>query len=281
MAAAIRAIVLAVTAAHFAAAAVAGDKPGRIVSMNLCADQLVILLADRDRIASVSYLAARPEASSMADAAADIPLNYGTVEEVLPLEPDLVFAGAFTTRPTVFLLRKLGRPVVELPAASSLAGVRANIRMIAEAVGEARRGEDLVAGLDADLAAVETPAETRPSAMTYSGGGFTSGGETLPNAVIEAAGFRNLARVMGLTGSGQLPLEALLIARPDLLIIGRRRVGQALANETFRHPALARAFGRVATVRMPDRLWICETPHVADTVRRLATARLPGGKGDD
>ncbi len=42
------------------ASAQAVEKPRRIVSLNLCTDQLVVLLADREAIASVTFLAADP-----------------------------------------------------------------------------------------------------------------------------------------------------------------------------------------------------------------------------
>ena len=249
-------------------------KPERIVSMNLCTDQLLMLLADRDRIASVSYLAMDPASSAMADQAAGLTVNHGLSEEILPMAPDLVLAGTFTTRPTVFLLRRLGYPVVELPVASSLDDVRSNIRTIAKAIGEPARGEALVADFDRKLPLLpEVRAGPRPSAALYWANGYTSGRDTLANAVVEAAGFRTLGRDLGLTGTAQLPLETLLVADTDILIMGRRRDAPALANESFRHPALKRAFAQRPTVTVPDYLWICGTPFIADAIAKLSAVR--------
>ena len=80
----------------------------RVVSTNLCTDQLLLLIAKRSRIASVSYLARDPLFSHLANRARDIPINHGLAEEILPLEPDLVLVGSHTIRPTTVLLRKLG-----------------------------------------------------------------------------------------------------------------------------------------------------------------------------
>ena len=250
-------------------------KPERIVSMNLCTDQLVMMLADRERIASVSYLAANPTSSALAVEADGITLNHGLAEEILPMEPDLVLAGTFTTRPTVFLLRKFGYPIVELPAASSLDDIRSNIRAVAEAIGEPARGEAMIADFDRTLQ--ESPsAESAlpPLAVLYWTNGFTSGENTLANAAVEAAGFRTLGRAMGLNGTAQLPLETLLKADPDVLIIGRKRDDPALANEVFRHPALDRAFAGRPMISVPDHLWICGTPFVAEAVARLSALRV-------
>ena len=66
--------------------AIAETRPQRIVSMNLCTDQLLMMLADREQIISLSYAAADPNQSLVADKVGDIPLNYGHAEEVVPLK---------------------------------------------------------------------------------------------------------------------------------------------------------------------------------------------------
>ena len=253
-------------------------RPERIVSLNLCSDQLLLLLADRSRIGSITHLASDPKASALADGAAGVRVNHGLAEEILPLNPDLVLAGTFTTRPTVFLLRALGYPVVELPVAASLDDVRANIRTVALAIGEAERGEALIDAFDRKLPGPPPEAtEDKPLAALYWANGFTSGRGTLANAAVEAAGFRTLGRELGLTGTSQLPLETLLASDPDVLVLGRRRDEPALANEIFRHPALERAFAERPRVSIPDHLWICGTPFVAEAVARLSALRESAG----
>ncbi len=48
------------------AATPAAAQPQRIASMNLCTDQMVLLLADKSRIVSVSFLGADPAESPLA-----------------------------------------------------------------------------------------------------------------------------------------------------------------------------------------------------------------------
>ncbi len=271
--AAIRLIaLLALFLPPFLPSAAAADRPQRVVSMNLCTDQLVMLLADRARIASVSYLAADPRSSVLAARTAGLHLNHGLAEEILPLGPDLVVAGAVTTRPTVFLLRKLGYPVIDVPVANGLDDIRANIRRVAAALGEPARGARLIADFDRRLGPPAPPAGRRPLAALYWANGWTSGRGTLASAIVTASGFRNLADGLGIAGTGQLPLETLLAAAPEVLITGRVRDGPARANEVFRHPALRRAFAGKPVVRVPDRFWICGTPFVAEAIARLSEA---------
>ncbi len=85
-----------------AAPAVADEaKPARIVSINMCTDELLLRLADRDRIASVTRLSQDRRNANMADAAAMYPANHGLAEEVISYHPALVLAGVYTSRTTV------------------------------------------------------------------------------------------------------------------------------------------------------------------------------------
>lgn len=254
-------------------------KPVRIVSMNLCTDQLLMLLVARKHIAAVSYLAIDPHSSAMAEQAVGLTINYGQAEEILSLAPDLILAGTFTTRPTVFLLQKLGYPVVELPVANNLPAIRNNIRIVAKAVGEIKRGETLIIRFDRQLTAltqslmIDQPT-VKPLAVLYWANSYTSGIGTLANAVLEVSGLTNFAVQLEIHGTRQLSLEGLLMAQPDVLIAGRIRENEpALANEIFRHPALRQAFAHKPLVRIADYLWVCGTPFIIEAITQLVEVR--------
>ena len=69
-------------------------QPRRVVSINLCTDQLAMMMAGPGQLVSVSHLAGDPTYSTMPEAAAAYPANRGLAEEVYLLKPDLVLAGA-------------------------------------------------------------------------------------------------------------------------------------------------------------------------------------------
>ena len=269
---------IAMAGAMAIAAAPAAAKPARIVSINVCTDQLVLMVAERARIASLSYLASDPRASAMSREAAGLPVNHGLAEQIIPLAPDIVFASAFTTRATNALLRRLGHRVVEVAVATDLAGIATNLRTVADAIGEGERGRVLAAAFTARIAAVGSRHSARPPlAALYWANGYTSGNGTLANAVVEAAGFRTLGRALGVAGTAVVPLESLLAARPDVLIVGGARRGAALAGQVLLHPALVRAFAGLKRFSLPDNLWLCGTPHVAAAIERLARLRAALG----
>src|SRR6056297_3507789 len=99
---------LAVAGSVAVTAAQADPAPRRVVSINLCTDQLAMMLAAPGQLISVSDLAADPHRSAMAEAARAYPVNHGRAEEVYLLDPDLVLTGAYNARATVEMLRGVG-----------------------------------------------------------------------------------------------------------------------------------------------------------------------------
>lgn len=267
------AALLASVAVAMAIASTAAAKPQRIVSLNLCADQLVLQLAEPANIASVTHHAADPELSYMAAAAAGIVANRGRAEEVVALDADLVFTVAPTAQPTVFMLRRLGIEVVELPLAESIEGVRDLVRQVAARLGEEARGEATIAEMDARFAALAAAPGPRPRLAVLQARGHTAGPGTLIDEVVRMAGFENIASELGIAGSGYLGLEALVLARPDAVVISGYRSDQAsLAVQLFDHPAL-RSGKDITVVAMPVALWLCATPAIAAAAERLVRAR--------
>jgi iron complex transport system substrate-binding protein len=254
------------------ATALAGAAPGRVVSINLCTDQLAMMLAAPGQLVSVSDLAADPHSSAMADAARSYPINHGRAEEVYLLDPDLVLAGAYTDSNTIGMLRRLGVQVVQIDVARSLDETRARIRDVAAALGREAAGARLVAEFDARLAALRADGP-RHSAALYHANGYSLGGGTLSDDILRAAGFDNVARELGLRGGGTLPLERLVMATPDLLIRGTPLPGASRSEAVMTHPALRRLTSGTAAMRITSPDWLCGTPHVLGAVARLARAR--------
>jgi len=263
--------VLAAVDAH----AQGATKPTRIVSLDLCTDQILIELVDRARIAAVTHLAADPSVSAIPEQAKGIPFTRGAAADVLRHDPDLVLAGPFGVSATVDLLRRLERNVVVVPQAPDLAGVRASVRLVASAVGETEKGAALVDAFDRRLAAIApaTPGGA-PGAIIYQVGGTVSGTGSLAAAVLVAAGFRNMATEYRLARNGQVSLEALVAMPPDLLVLSSAADEYRTAiADNLRHPALLALRRSHASIELPWQLWLCGTPHVADAVARLAEAR--------
>lgn len=249
------------------------DGPQRVLSMNLCTDQLAMLLAGPGQLISVSHLAGDPLSSAMADRAADYPVNHGLAEEIYLLRPDLVLAGAYTGAGTVAMLRRLGMPVQVFQADNDLDDLRANILRMGDVLGRPAQAAKAVAQFDADLAALQTTGENpRPRAVTYAANGYSSGAGTLSGAIIAAAGFDNIGQELGLGMGGNVPLEVLMLTDPDLVVTGHPYAGASRAEEVLDHPGLRAILSRSPRV-VSDGDWVCGTPHVLRAIAELAAAR--------
>ena len=256
------------------AALSAAGIPKRIVSLNLCTDELVLRLADRANIASITWLSKDAISANVVDLATDLPVNHGLAEEIIPLDPDLVVAGSFTARTAVAMLKATRFPVTEFGVAHSLADVRSGIRKMAALVGEPARGEDLVASFDRRLAEIGTPASgRRPTALVFNANGFTVGAGTLVDDIMSRAGLDNVAAHMKLGNYSQLPLEIAVRSDVDILIISARRDGPpSLATALLDHPVLSKLGPKTHIVVLPTNLWSCGGPEVAEAIARLRAA---------
>lgn len=273
-------IALALAGGLLAPAGASEAAPSRVVSMNLCTDQLAMLVAAPEQLVSVSYLAVDPTASAMVDRAQALTINHGRAEEIALLRPDLVLAGSYTTRVTVDMLTRLGYRVEIFDPENSLDDIRANLRRMGRALGRETRAEELIRLLDRDLAdlAAGVP-EPRPAAAIYYSSGFTSGTGSLGNAIVEAAGLENMAPKLGLPAGGVLPLEALILAGPDLVVRGQSYGGHSRGEEMLRHPALETMLAdRAQATTRPE--WTCGTPLTVNAIRALRQA-AGAGAGDE
>jgi iron complex transport system substrate-binding protein len=245
-----------------------------VASINLCADQHVLALADPEQIASVSWLAADPDESLFAVEAARYPHNHGAAEELLALTPDVVIAGTYTSPFTRALLRRLGYPVIELEPEASVEDIERNVRTVAHAIGQDARGERAIERLRTELRAIDARRPSvAPATVVVRPGGFTVGAGTLADDLMHRAGMRNVAAEQGLDRWGSLSMEALLRSGSELIVrTGYRTAQPSLANAVLEHAALTTLEGARATVTVPAALWSCGLPRSLESAQLLQRA---------
>jgi len=250
----------------------------RVMSINLCTDQLVLDLLPPERIASVSWLARDGYGSYLAEKASHVPINRGTVEEVLAQKPDLVVASLYTGATAKRLLKRAGVKLVELPPAENFDAIRANTRFIGQALGEGRKAEALIREMDAILAKLAATAPERRIVIAgWDGGGEVPGPNTMFTAILRAAGAENIAAHGGGEAYVKLDTERLLLLRPDLLAYGDSTMSMpAVRTENLRHPVLRRLYaGR--EFAYPELLYTCGLPQsaqAAEDLRKIMTDML-------
>lgn len=249
--------------------------PRRVVSINLCTDQLVLALADPAQIAGLGRFSRHAEMSLLAVAAARHPALRGTAEEVLRLQPDLVVAGAFSGRATRAVLTSHGVRLETFAPPRSIAEAKAEVERMAFLLGQPARGAGLAAAIDAAVETAAKAAAGRPAvtALAIQRRGFVSGRETLMSAAMKAAGLTNAAGALGVASVAHAPIETIVKLRPGVLILEALPVAWDQSTAVLHHPALVRAFPQRRLIHLPVAEVTCGGPALPRLIRRLAEHR--------
>ncbi|HEX7874274.1 MAG TPA: ABC transporter substrate-binding protein [Sphingobium sp.] len=253
-------------AAGLCSAAPQVQRPRRVVSINMCTDQLVVLLADRDQIVGLGPNAPKAELSAVASRVKGLPVLGGSAEEILAARPDLIIGSPATGDPRLRVLRPGSYRTLDVPFAESQTQIRASIQSVAAALGHPERGAAMLARMDRQLAALPRVGRGKVAAY-YQRRGYLTGTGTLVDELMTRVGLVNLATRLGKPALSRLSLEEMVAARPDYLIVesATARVTDQ-GTEMLHHPAL-RGMKRLS---IPQAWTVCGGPYYADAARELA-----------
>jgi len=248
----------------------------RIVSMNLCTDQMALLLVDRSRLLSVSFLAADPEESPLAHMTEGLHMNYGEAEEIIALNPDLVLTGRHTTGFAKTVLRQLGYPVLEVDNPKAIQDVHTTFIRVGKILGVEDRAIAMLRDMDLRLTALAdwSAGRVRPTALVYDANGFSMGAPSLVDDIMSIVGFNNLATNLGVGEFGQASLEAVLVSKPDIIIrLTYRPESFSLASQAAQHRAIRTYLSARPTISIRSSFSVCGTPQIVDLAEQFMSAR--------
>jgi len=247
----------------------AAGAPRRVISVNLCADQLVLALADPDQIAGITHYAADPQMSGEAARARGHRLLNGSAEEILAIDPDLVIGMPASGSMMLSALKGRTYPMLDLTLADRYEDIAASIRQVATVLGHEERGEALIARMDAQLAALPQASGRGRVAAYYQRRGYMTGTGTLVDDLMTRMGLVNLARRLDKPPLSQMSLEEMVAARPDYLIVeSATNDVQDQGTEMLHHPAL-RGMKRIS---IPQAWTVCGSPAYVEAARAVALA---------
>lgn len=259
--------------------AAAAPGPQHVMSLSMCTDDLLLELLPPQRIASVTYYSRDPSNSYQWPQAAKVPVNSGTVEEVLAEKPDLVLAGTYTTPAARSLLKKMHLPLLEVPPAADFNEIRAITRQVAHALGRDEIGEALIAKMDStlqELAASRPPQSIRVAA--WGEGGAIPGRGTMFDSILRAAGGINIAASLD-SAYTSFDVEQLLTAHPDILAYASHITDTPGRNTDLAlHPLILKLYAR-RRVTYPGALYSCGVVESADAAVALRASLLQAMRG--
>ncbi len=262
------AAIFSIILAACSAAPEANDAAGlRIVSVDYCADQYVLKIADRENIAALS-----PDAdkifSYMREESKGLPTVRPRAEDILLLKPDIVVRSYGGGPNAVAFFNRAGIKVVQIGYASDLAGVKQVILDAARDLGVAERGAAIVADMEARLAALPQHDEKK-SALYLTSKGAVAGTGTMVDEMMQLAGLENF---QAQPGWGGVSLERLAYGKPDVIAASFFDTSDIHSDiwTPARHPLAKRRLGESTVIELPAALTSCSGWPVVEAVERLA-----------
>jgi iron complex transport system substrate-binding protein len=244
--------------------------PQRIVSLNKCADQLLVTLVEPSRIASVSPIAT-DEFSFLAERLKDLPANSGRGESILLSNADLVLAGAFESHVRRQLLARQGFEVVVLNAWTRLGEGKQQIRDLSRRLDAESAGERLIGDIDTALARSHGIAMAPRTVLVLYRRGYTPGDSTILDELVRHMGLVPYSERLGVPHGGMVSLERLVADPPDYLLMSASdRGGVDQGSTLLWHPALLAAVPPERRLYVPANLTICGGPSTPFAIEALA-----------
>ena len=243
------------------------QRPIRVVSLDLCADQYVLKLVDRERILGVSP-DATADFSYMRDAARGLRVVRPVAEDVLVLKPDLVVRAYGGGPNATAFFERAGVPVLSIGWATHIPAVFDMIESTAAELAEQERGARLVAEMRERLERLQSSAANR-SALYMTPSGITTGPGSLVHEMFVAAGLENFQTRPGWQ---PIPLERLAYESPDLVAAAffGTQTNHPNGWSPMRHPVARAELGDRPVVSLRGAWTACSGWFLMDAVEALA-----------
>lgn len=251
----------------------------RIVAIGGSLTEIVYALDEQDKlVARDSTGLYPPEAVKLPDVGY---IRALSPEGVLSVNPTGILAlEGSGPKEAVDVLKKAAVPYIEVPETYDRAGIVGKIRAVGKALGADAKAEQLAVATDEKLTKAEALTKdigTRKRVLfvlSMQGGKILASGDgTAASGIMQMAGAENA--VAGFPGYKQLSDEAVLEARPDVILMMDRGGDHGAANDQlFKHPAIATtpAGQNQSIVRMDGGYLLGFGPRTADAIHDLAVA---------
>lgn len=242
----------------------------RIVSIDYCADQMVLGLVGTSRIAAVS-VEADNDPNFSARLAGTLPRVRPEIEQIMAVRPTLVVRSYGGGPSLAAGLRRIGVPVYTLPIAESISDVRRSVLEAGRRLSASEVAHQLIARFDQQVAG-DVSDET-VDALYLTPGNVTTGPGTFVATLMAAAGLRSIERR---SGWRSLPIEEILMKPPSLIVRGFE---ESRAHQQDRWAAsgnlvFQKALARQETVLIPGSDLACGNWLAGNAIAAMRSARL-------
>ncbi|VAV92072.1 Vitamin B12 ABC transporter, substrate-binding protein BtuF [hydrothermal vent metagenome] len=242
----------------------------KIVSLDYCADQYVLALADRDQIMALSMDADQGH-SFYRDRAQGLPKFHSSMAEIVNLKPDLAVQSWRVTARLEKIINRVGTKLIIPRFGSDPKIVIGNVRRAGESFDQATRAKALIEDYRTRLEALYSIPKSPLKAAYITPSGFTAGTGTFVDEIIRLAGLSSYAAARHIVGWQALPLEDLIMDPPDVFIASFFDTNLDSQSEwsISRHGRLYKMMEDIPTIYLPGRYLSCNGLFLVDAAERI------------
>ena len=146
-------------------------KPQRIISQTLGTDEILLAICAPQRLVALSILVDDTDYSNVTAQAHLVKARANAdAEQILALDPDVIFVASYSKAELIELLQAARAPVFRFTHFDRLEDIKANIRTIGYAVGEDANADALVQHMEHHLAQIlrlACPKTANPCAFSH------------------------------------------------------------------------------------------------------------------
>ncbi|MFC3052791.1 ABC transporter substrate-binding protein [Kordiimonas pumila] len=243
---------------------------GGFVSLDRCADQFVLALADRTDIQAVSFEAA-DNRSFYEEAAYGLPVVGGSLEEAISIKPDLVLLTYRGGPRAVAVLNQVGIAAYMPPYAGSLDESLGVLMDVGRLLGAETRAGELQQNYRKRYQALMDAERYSQKAVYMTPGGFTAGEGTYIDDIIKLAGFDTVAAEAGIKGWVPLPLEKMVVSPPDFVVATFFHDADIHVSSwsSSRHSVYKHLMGDLPIIHVPSRYLTCSGVFAIDAAEYI------------
>ena len=235
--------------------------PRRVASLNLCTDELLLMLGEPGQIVSVTHLSQQPEESALWRAARRYRSNDGSLLGIVSAKPNLILTMGGGARDRHAIAKHLKVPILDLAYPQNLHDLQGSIVTVGRALGRAQAASELNSRINR-LQASSSPA--RLDTIWLGGGGRTVSAQGLAADWMALAGMRQRP-----SNGDRVTLEQLLVSPPQILLRSDYRQGQYSSEQRWLTHPLARHVKAGRTLPTDGRAWTCMGPTLIAEIERF------------
>ncbi len=200
-------------------------KPMHVVSLKLGLDELLLGLAETDRVAGLSGQIGNSKSVSLAaEHAANFPKMEDNFEVILAQNPDLILGSSWIKKELLAQIADNNIPYYGYKSPNTIEEQIQVIRNFATVLGARLKGEEIIADWNARLAVIDEKAATikdedKLMVLPYNMHGKTNAKGTIIDEIIYRVGAKNAATEAGIEKRAKISKEKIIELDPDVILM--------------------------------------------------------------